>query len=157
MSSRVKRVGVDCSGADGEEMVASHDPGDVEGPTSGSGERTGYWHSRPMRVQLEHSGNVSWHLTFRRLQLRQPRRDLVCPFLGMGLRRLTVNSVPDADGVAVADADPESPESDEWVGGSESSASMMRPWKCSWNSSSASEARLWDQVATCDMRHATCR
>lgn len=42
-----------------------------------------YSHVMPSRLQLSHSGNVSGHLTLRRLQLRHPFLDLVCPFRGM--------------------------------------------------------------------------
>ena len=45
-----------------------------------------------MRRQCPHSGRVSWHFTLRRLQFRQPLRDLVCPFRGMG-RRLGLGRV----------------------------------------------------------------
>lgn len=38
---------------------------------------SGYSQIRPMRVQLSHSGSFSEHLTLRRLQVKQPRRDLV--------------------------------------------------------------------------------
>lgn len=37
-------------------------------------------------MQWLHSGCLSLHLILRLLQLKQPRRDLVCPFLGIGLR-----------------------------------------------------------------------
>jgi hypothetical protein len=46
----------------------------------------GYSHCSPALVQWPHSGCHSLHLILRRLQLKQPRRDLVCPFRGMGLR-----------------------------------------------------------------------
>lgn len=36
----------------------------------------GYSHRRPRRRQLEHTGRPSLHLTRRRLQVKQPRRDL---------------------------------------------------------------------------------
>jgi hypothetical protein len=85
-------------------------PGDVK-RTSDAGRVSGYSQTRPMRVQLEHSGSVSGHLTFLRLQLKQPRRDLVWPFRGIGLRRTRMlRSVPDEDGVVAADAGPGSGE-----------------------------------------------
>lgn len=101
MSSAVKMIGVDWGGAEGAGMADRADEGKVE-------RRSGYWHTRPMRAQLEHSGRFSWHLTFLLLQLRQPRRDFVWPFLGIGLRRvLASGSEPDAVGVDVGDVDPE--------------------------------------------------
>lgn len=72
---------------------------------------SGYRHSRPIRVQLEHAGRDSWHLTFLRLQLKQPRRDFVWPFRGTGRRRiLTLSSVADPDGVTDIEAGSESAE-----------------------------------------------
>ena len=37
-------------------------------------------------MQWLHSGCLSLHLILRLLQLKHPRRDLVCPFRGIGLR-----------------------------------------------------------------------
>src|SRR5262249_26015477 len=48
---------------------------------------TGYSHRSPTRRQLGHSGSNSWHFIFLRLQFRQPLRDFLCPFRGIGLRR----------------------------------------------------------------------
>lgn len=45
---------------------------------------SGYRQTNPIRLQPRHSGIVSEHLTLRRLQLKQPRRDLLKPFPGTG-------------------------------------------------------------------------
>jgi hypothetical protein len=121
MSSPSNSGGPDWSGADGEPMT------DGDGSGAGRGRLSGYSHTRPMRVQWAHSGSVSWHLTFRRLQLRQPRRDLVWPFRGTGLRRTrTDSSAPDADADADADADSGlNPGSGESASGSTFPGSMM--------------------------------
>lgn len=46
----------------------------------------GYSQCRPALMQWLQSGCFSLHLILRRLQLKQPRRDFVCPFLGIGFR-----------------------------------------------------------------------
>jgi len=127
ISVLVNKVGVDWSAAVGDETMTSDDSGEAEEAADDRERVSGYSHTKPMRVQWAHSGRVSWHLTFLRLQLKQPRRDLVWPLRGMGLRRmLMVSSVPDADGVAdgvaagVAEAE-DGPES----GGSTRCASIV--------------------------------
>lgn len=52
--------------------------------TTGGGRR--YSQSRPRRPQPRQEGNSSEHLTRRRLQLKQPFRDLQCPRPGIGRR-----------------------------------------------------------------------
>lgn len=45
---------------------------------------SGYTQINPIRLQPRHSGVASEHLTLRRLQLKQPRRDLLKPLPGTG-------------------------------------------------------------------------
>lgn len=100
MSSGVNRVGLDRSGAEGGGTEDSHEPGGLEEGAScrARGRASGYSHGRPKRTQLAHSGSVSGHFTFLRLQLKQPRRDLVWPFRGIGLRRgLRASCVSEAE------------------------------------------------------------
>jgi len=53
-------------------------------PDIDAGISEGHSHDNPIFWQWAHSGRVSWHFTFLRLQLRQPFRDLVWPFRGIG-------------------------------------------------------------------------
>lgn len=86
----------------------------------------GYSQTRPFRLHWPHAGSVSWHLTLRLLQLKQPFRDFLWPFLGIGLRRtptsvgcsLTMESFSDAasccdDGCEDDDSDDEAEAEDE--------------------------------------------
>ena len=72
----MNRVGVDWSAGDGDETVTrDDDSGEAEEQSAavkakeGRERPSGYSHCRPMRVQCEQAGSVSWHLTFLRLQL----------------------------------------------------------------------------------------
>jgi len=58
-----------------------------DGDSTSFDDSGGYSQVRPFRLQLAHSGSVSGHFTLRLLQLKQPFRDFLWPFLGMGLRR----------------------------------------------------------------------
>lgn len=55
-----------------------------------AGADSGYWQTSPILLQFMQVGMFSWHFTFLLLQLKHPRRDLVWPFRGMGLRRALV-------------------------------------------------------------------
>jgi hypothetical protein len=50
-------------------------------------------------MQWLHSGCCSLHLILLLLQLKQPRRDFVCPFLGIGFRGRGALSVLESEGV----------------------------------------------------------
>ncbi len=77
-SSIVKIVGVDCRAGEG-------DPSSLVVVL-------GYSQSRFSRLQWLHPGRISSHFTFRDLQVLQPLRDFLCPFLGIGFRRMLVTA-----------------------------------------------------------------